>query len=145
MNLSKYLIKFLVLLSASLSLHSALALPLSAVLDTKYHAVSQNYAEQFTQFDWLCNCNHQQPSRLTVAKSLLLFLQAKHTKHLCFQALLAEIITLQRHQQQTATQSTVKHSYQKQLNKYLHILADKNSLYSQSNSYKAKLQRQKTA
>ncbi len=143
----KYLIKFLVLVSASLSLHSALALPLSSLLESKYHAFSQSNktTKQFDNDITLKEFNKQHSSQLTLVNKLPLFLKEKHSKNLFFHARLSEIITLAILQNQQVTQYQVKHYYQLQCNAHLDILAYQNTLYSKKNCYQAKLQQQRAS
>lgn len=143
----KYLIKFLVLLSASLSLHSALAFQLSSVLGSNYYAVSEsnNTIKQFDSDITLHDFNDLYFSELRLANNLLLLLKEKHGDHLFFQALLGEIITSDLQRKERAIDSQGKHCYQLQCNAYLNILAHQNTLYSKKSSYQAKLQQQRAS
>jgi hypothetical protein len=146
-SLYKYLLKLLVLLSASLSLHSALALPLSSLLASKYDVVSQSNKNinNLNNFVALNHFNYQQPSQLALANKLLLLLKEKRSDNLFFQTLLGEIITSDLQRKERAIDSQGKHCYQLQCNTYLNILAHHNTLYSKKNSYQAKLQQQRAS
>lgn len=143
----KYLLKLLVLLSASLSLHSALALPLSSLLASKYDVVSRSNKNinNLNNFVALNHFNYQQPSQLALANKLLLLLKEKRSDNLFFQALLGEIITSDLQRKERAIDSQGKHCYQLQCNAYLNILAHQNTLYSKKSSYQAKLQQQRAS
>lgn len=142
----KYLLKLLVLLSASLSLHSALALPLSSLLASKYDVVSQSNKNinNLNNFVALNHFNYQQPSQLALANKLLLLLKEKRSDNLFFQVVLDKIITLAIQRKQEVTKSQVKHCYQRQCNAHLSILAYQNNFYSKNNDYQAKLQQQRS-
>tara|TARA_B100000767_G_C19536135_1_gene438711 strand:- start:120 stop:563 length:444 start_codon:yes stop_codon:yes gene_type:complete len=146
-NLYKHLIKFLVLLSASLSLQSALAFELSSVLGSNFYAVSKsnNTIKQFDSDITLHAFNDLHFSELTLANNLLLLLKEKHDDHLLFQALLGEIITSDLQRKEQVIDSHDKHCYQTQCNAYLNILAHQNTLYSKKSSYQAKLQQQRAS
>jgi hypothetical protein len=146
-SLYKYLIQFLVLVSASLSLHSALALPLSSQLESKYHAVSQSNKNSNNLYSLVAlnHFNYQQPPQLALANKLLLFIKEKRDNNLFFQVLLGEIITIAIQRQQQVTQSQVKHCYQTLCEAHLDILAHRNTLYSKKNSYQAKRQQQRSS
>jgi len=141
------LIKFLLLLSASLSLHSALAVPLSSVLEENYYAVaiSDKSVKSFNNKITLNAFSYQQFSQSKLPTSLVLLLQEKHDDSLFLQALLCEISKLDIDLAQLDAQSVAKQSYQTQFSTHLHILARQNTLYSQKNSYQAKLQLQQTS
>ncbi len=139
--------QFLVLVSASLSLHSALALPLSSQLASKYHAVSQSN-KSINNLNNLVALNHfnfQQQPQLALANKLLLLQKEKRNDNLCFQALLSEVITddIQRHQH--VTQSQIKHSFKTLCKAHLNTLAHQNTLYSKKNCYQAKRQQQRSS
>lgn len=145
-SLYKYLLKLLVLLSASLSLHSALALPLSSLLASKYDVVSRSNKNinNLNNFVALNHFNYQQPSQLALANKLLLLLKEKRSDNLFFQVVLDKIITLAIQRKQEVTKSQVKHCYQTQCNAHLSILAHQNTFYSKNNDYQAKLQQQRS-
>ena len=147
MSLYKYLLKLLVLLSASLSLHSALALPLSSLLASKYDVVSRSNKNinNLNNFVALNHFNYQQPSQLALANKLLLLLKEKRSDNLFFQVVLDKIITLAIQRKQEVTKSEVKHCYQTQCNAHLSILAHQNTFYSKNNDYQAKLQQQRAS
>lgn len=146
MSLYKYLLKLLVLLSASLSLHSALALPLSSLLASKYDVVSQSNKNinNLNNFVALNHFNYQQPSQLALENKLLLLLKEKRSDNLFFQVVLDKIITLAIQRKHEVTKSQVKHCYQRQCNAHLSILAHQNTFYSKNNDYQAKLQQQRS-
>ncbi len=143
----KYLLKFLILLSASLSLHSALALPLSSLLASKYDVVSQSNKNinNLNNFVALNHFNYQQPSQLALANKLLLLLKEKRSDNLFFQVVFDKIITLAIQRKQEVTKSQVKHCYQGQCNAHLSTLAYQNTFYSKNNDYQAKLQQQRAS
>jgi len=145
--LYNYLIKILLLLSASLSIHSALAMPLSSLLASNHHVVrySDKLAKPFNTISTLSDFSSQQLSQSKLPTSLVLLLQEKNDVSLLLQHFLDDVIKIDIKQNQVAAQSEVRQSYQAQLSSHLQILARQNSLYSQKNSYQAKLQQQQTS
>lgn len=144
--MQSFLIKFLLLLSASLSVHSALALPLSSVLASNYHTVSKSdkRAEQFNASTKLNDFAYKQFSHSKLQSSLLNLLEQNNDESIIIQVFLREVIKFDISSYQVIAQTQARQSYQAQLSAHIRILGIQNSLYSQKNSYKAKLQQQKT-
>jgi len=145
--LHNFFIKFLLLFSASLSLHSALALPLSSVLASNYHAVAESdeLAQPFNTNIPLNDFAYKQLTQSKLQLSLLTLRQQNNDDLLIIQRLLELIYRLDNDLRETNTQSQLKQSYQAQVSTYTHILGAQNTLYSQKNSYQAKLQQQRTS
>jgi len=145
--LQNFLIKFLLLLSASLSLHSALALPLSSVLASNYHAVSESneLTEPFDANTALNDFSYRLFTHSKLQSSLLTLLQQNNDDYLVIQVFLSQINKLDSDLAQINAQSQVKQLYQEQVNTHIYILGAENTLYSQKTSYQAKLQQQQTS
>ncbi len=142
--MQNFLIKFLLLLSASLSVHSALALPLSSVLDSNYHAVSKSdkRTEQLNNSIVLNHFTYKQFTHSKLQSSLLTLLEQMNDDILIVHVFLSEISKLDINLTQLDAQLVAKQSYQSQVNTHLYILGVENTLYSQKPSYQAKLQQQ---
>jgi hypothetical protein len=143
-NLTNFLTKFLLLLSAFLSLHSALALPLSSVLASKYHAVAEvtdlNSTTQ-TPIAFIDAYDKQAPqSKLQV--SLLTLLQQNDNDNLVMTLFLATINELDTVIVQYDAQSLARQSYQVQLTTHTTIQGKQNTLYTQKPCYQATSQYQ---
>ncbi len=145
--MQNFFIKLLLLLSASLSVHSAIALPLSSVLEKNYHAVAESdkEVEQFNANAVLNNFTTKQLSHTKLQASLLSLLQKNNDVCHIIHTFLSEINKLDIKLIQLEAQSQVRQSYQEQLGSHIHILGIQNSLYSQKNSYQAKLQQQQVS
>ena len=152
----RYLINILMLLSASLSLHSALALPLSSVLEKNYQEVATSnvsvkpYKENTTLSDFAYQqSGNQKLSQSKLPTSLRLLLQENTDHSLLLQSLLCEVITLTINHNQAIQsklrQSQLRQSYLAQLSAHTDIIGQQNTLYSQKNSYQAKLEQQRTS
>lgn len=141
------LTKFLLLLSASLSLQSALALPLSSVLASNYHIATESneLAEQFNSNTVLNDFAYKQFTHSKLQISLLSLLQQNNDDILIIHVFLCEINKLDINLMQIEAQTQVRLSYQAQLSIHTHIQGAQNTLYSQKNSYQAKLQLQQTS
>jgi len=141
------LVKLLLLLSASLSLHSALAVPLSSVLEKNYHAVavSDNKVNLFNSNTVLNDFAYKQFTHSKLQTSLLSLLQQTNDDTLIIHVFLCEINKLDINLMQIEAQTQVRQLYQAQLSIHTHILGAQNTLYSQKNSYQAKLQLQQTS
>lgn len=141
-----YLIKFLLLLSASLSLHSSLALPLSSVLASKYHAVTDSIelSEQIHFSTALNDFAAKQAVQSKLQTSLLTLLQQEHNDNLVLTIFIAAVNELNISIVQLNTQTLTQQTYQEQLTTYTHVQGRKNSLYTQMPYYQAKLQRQQS-
>ncbi len=141
------LIKFLLLLSASLSLHSALALPLSSVLASNYHVATENTkrTEQFNANTVLNDFTYKQFTHSKLQTSLLSLLQQNNDDILITHIFLNEINKHDINLIKIEAKSQVSQSYQAQLSIHTHILGVQNTAYSQKNSYQAKLQQQQTS
>jgi len=141
------LVRFLLLLSASLSLQSALALPLSSVLASNHHIATESneLAEQFNSNTVLNDFAYKQFKHSKLQTSLLSLLQQNNDDILIIHIFFCEINKLDINLMQIETQIQVSQSYQAQLSIHTHILGAQNTLYSQKNSYQAKLQLQQTS
>jgi len=141
------LIKFLLLLSASLSLQSALALPLSSVLASNYHVATESYelAEQFNTNTVLNDFAYKRFPHSKLQSSLLTLLQKNNDGYLITHVFLNNIIKLDISLNQVKAQSQSNQSYQTQVSSHTHILGIQNTEYNQKNSYQAKLQLQQTS
>ena len=143
-SLTSFLIKFLLLLSASLSLHSALAVPLSSLLANKYHAIAEstdltNTLNNYT--DSIEDYNRQTaPSKRKI--SLLTLLQQDDNDNLARTLFIATINELATDLVNYSAQSLARQSYQEQLTTHTHIQGTQNALYAQKPCYQAKLQYQ---
>lgn len=142
---NSFFIKFLLLLSASLSGHSALALPLSSALEESYQAVetSNEFAGEINTDSKLKNFSNKQDthSKSQVSRQNV---QRKISQESSLYALFINSINeLPVHMCNIMMQSKTLHLYQTQLNTHLHILGTLHALYVQKNSYKTTLQRQK--
>ncbi len=141
----------LLLLSASLSLHSALALPLSSVLDKGYQevATSNVSVKPYKEKTTLIYFAYQQLSQSKLPTSLRLLLQENTDHSLLLQNLLCEVLTLSINHNQAIQsklrQSQLRQSYLSQLSAHTDIIGQQNTLYSQKNSYQAKLEQQRTS
>jgi len=142
--MQSFLIKFLLLLSASLSVHSALALPLSSVLEKNYYLVanSEEAVEQFNANTVLNDFAYKQFTHSKLQSSLLRLLQQNNDDYLVIQVFLSQINRLDIDLAHIYSQSEAKQSYQAQVNTHTYILGVENTLYSQKISYQAKLQQQ---
>jgi len=138
------LIKFILLLSTFLSLHSALALPLSSVLANKYHALSnsKDLVEQVNLKTSLNEFADMQTSPSKLQASLLTLLQQEHNDSLVKLLFLAEIIALDSDVELLNAQTLSQQKYLAQHTIYKSIQGIQNSLYAQKSCYQAKLQRQ---
>ncbi|PKG82454.1 hypothetical protein CXF85_13270 [Colwellia sp. 75C3] len=143
-SLTSFLIKFLLLLSASLSLHSALAVPLSSLLASKYHAVAESTDLTNTlnnHTDSIEDYNRQTaPSKRKI--SLLTLLQQDDNDNLARTLFIATINELATDLVLYDAQSLARQSYQEQLTTHTHIQGTQNTLYAQKPCYQAKLQYQ---
>ena len=142
--MQNFLIKFLLLLSASLSLHSALALPLSSVLASNYHAEADaaDITKPFDASTSLNDFSGKQNSLSTLSASLRILLQQEHNNQLVNVLVLVEILATDSNVRQVNTQTLARQSYQEQLTTYMHIQGAQNALYAQNPCYQAKLQHQ---
>ena len=147
--MQNFLIKFLLLLSTSLSLHSAFALPLSTALAEDYQAVVQSdeLAGQHNTNAVLSNFTDKhftdkQRSHSTLQKSLLTLLQQTPHDSLVYKLFISAINELSLNITQVHAQSFTKQLYQEQQSVYADILGTQHTSYTQKNCYKAKLQRQ---
>jgi hypothetical protein len=145
--LQHFLIKFLLLLSASLSLHSALALPLSSVLESNYHAVAESNeeVEEFNTNIALNDFAYKQFTHSKLQSGLLTLLRQNNDDDFIIQVLLSQINRLDIDLAQIDTQSQIKRSYQEQVSTHTYILSIENTSYRQKTSYQAKLQQQHTS
>lgn len=142
--MQSFLIKFLLLLSASLSVHSAIALPLSSALAVNYHAIAQsdnneghlNTKSVFTHF------SYKQYTHSRLQASLLKLLQQNPSDKLAYALFIGSINTLNRDLEHINTQSEVRQLYQEQVNTHTYILGVENTFYSHKINYQAKLQQQ---
>jgi len=145
--MQSFLIKFLFLLSASLSVHSAIALPLSSALANKYHAIAQsdqnaghlNTRSVFTHF------SYKQYTHSKLQASLLTLLQQNPDNKLVYALFIESINALNRDLDQINTQSEFRQLYQEQVDTHNYILGVENNLYRQKINYQAKLQLQQTS
>ena len=145
--MQSFLIKFLLLLSASLSVHSAIALPLSSVLANKYHAIAQsdqntghlNTKSVFTHF------SYKQYTHSKLQASLLTLLQQNPDDKLVYALFIDSVNALNRDLEQINTQSKVRLLYQEQVDTHSSILGVENTSYRQKISYQARLQLQQTS
>ena len=142
--MQNFIIKLVLLLCASLSLHSALALPLSSVLASDYHAVthSDELAGQLNTNSALKHFSHQQNPQSKLHASLLLLLQESPNDYLVHVLFMTAINVLDIDFSQNNAKITTKLSYQTQRVTHITILGTHNALYTQKNSYQAKLQSQ---
>jgi hypothetical protein len=138
------MIKLVLLLCASLSLHSALALPLSSVLASNYHAVIQSdeLAGQYNTNSALKRFSYQQNPRSKLQTSLLKLQEDSPNDDLIHSLFLTTLNILEYGLSQSDTQLIVKLSYQTQRLTYTAMLGTQNALYTQKSSYQAKLQSQ---
>jgi len=145
--MQNFLIKLLLLVSASLSVHSAIALPLSSALANKYHAIAQsdkntgdfNTKSVFTHF------SYKQYSHSKLQASLLKLLQQNPDDKLVYALFIDSVNALNRDLDQINTQSEVRQLYQEQVDTHSYILGVENNLYRQKINYQAKLQLQQTS
>jgi len=115
--MQNFLIKFLLLLSAPLSVHFALALPLSSVLANNDHAVAKgdkdtghfNTKSVFTHFVY----KHYIHSKSQA--SLLKSLQQNPDDKLAYALFIDSVNTLNRELDQINTQSEIRQLYQEQV------------------------------
>ena len=154
--MQNFLIKFLLLLSTSLSLHSTLALPLSTALAENYQAVTQSdeLAGQHNTNAVLSNFTSKhltdkhftdkQRSHSTLQKSLLTLLQQTPNDSLVYKLFISAINALDINITHVDAQSDAKQLYQEQQSVYADILGTQHTSYTQKNCYKAKLQRQQS-
>lgn len=142
--MQNFIIKLVLLLCASLSLHSALALPLSSVLASDYHAVthSDELAGQLNTNSALKNFSHQQNPQSKLHASLLKLLQQSPNDYLVHVLFMTTANVLDAYFSQSDARRTTKLSYQTQRVTHITILGTHNALYTQKNSYQAKLQSQ---
>ncbi|WP_019026628.1 hypothetical protein [Colwellia piezophila] len=143
-GLIQFLIKFLLLLCASLSVHSALALPLSSVLASNYHAAtdSVDLAEQFNTSTVLNDLAYQPSVQSKLQKSLLTLLQQEHNYRLNTALFLAAMFAADIDIAQVNVQTLIRLAYQEQLITHTYIQGRQNALYTQKSCYQAKLQYQ---
>lgn len=144
--LTSFLTKFLLLLSAFLSLHSVLALPLSLVLASKYHAVVE--APDLTsitqkRIDFIDASDKQTVQSKLQVSLLTLLQQDDNSDNLVMTLFLATINELDTVIGQYDAQSLARQSYQVQLTTHTTIQGRQNTLYTQKPCYQAKSQYQK--
>ncbi|KGJ94958.1 hypothetical protein [Colwellia psychrerythraea] len=144
----QFLIKFILLLCASLSVHSALALPLSSLLATNYYATTDSVVlvEQINANTKLNDFISPQYNQSKLQKSLLTLLQQEHNYRLVMRLYLRlvnelDIDIVQKNAQITA-QAMIQQTYQTQLSIHIGIQARHNALYTQKPSYQAREQHQ---
>ena len=142
--LIQFLIKFILLLSASLSVHSALALPLSSVLASNYHAVtdSVDLTEQYNASTVLNDFAFQQSVQSNLHLSLQTLLQQEHNYRLVSALFLAAMFAADIDIAQVNVQTLTRLAYQEQLITHTYIQGRQNALYTQKSCYQAKLQSQ---
>jgi len=145
--MQSFLIKLLLLVSASLSVHSALALPLSSVLANNYHAIAQidKNAGHFNTGSVFTHFSYKLYSHSKLQASLLKLLQQNPDDKLAYALFIDSVNALNRDLNQINTQSEVRQLYQEQVDTHSYILGVENSLYRQKINYQAKLQLQQTA
>ena len=138
--LTSFLAKFLLLLSASLSIHSALALPLSSVLSKNYHVVAPSIEHSEQRFDEVALQDFSYHKRITpqLQKSLLALFNKNQNDNRVITFFLITLNQLDL----DVTQSLVTHTYQNQRITYTYIQGKQNTLYAEKPSYHAKLQSQ---
>ena len=142
--LIQFLIKLLLLLSASLSLHSALALPLSSVLANKYYAVTDpaDLAEQFNASTVLNDFTYRKSVQSNLHLSLQTLLQQEHNYSQVSALFLAAMFAADIDIAQVNVQTLTRLAYQEQLITHTYIQGRQNALYTQKSCYQAKLQSQ---
>jgi len=142
--LIQFLIKFILLLSASLSVHSALALPLSSVLASNYHTVtdSVDLTEQFNASTVLNDFAFQQSVQSNLHLSLQTLLQQAHNYSQVSVLFLAALFATDIDIGQVNVQTLTRLAYQEQLITHTYIQGRQNALYTQKPCYQAKLQSQ---
>ena len=142
--LTSFLIKFLLLLSASLSLHSALAVPLSSLLANKYYAIAESTVLTNTLNNHIDSIEvHDRQTAPSKRKiSLLTLLQQDDNDNLARTLFIATINELATDLVLYDAQSLARQSYQEQLTTHTHIQGTQNALYTQKPCYQAKLQYQ---
>ncbi|PKI13909.1 hypothetical protein [Colwellia sp. 12G3] len=145
-SLTSFLIKFLLLLSASLSLHSALAVPLSSLLASKYHAVAEstdltntlnNHTDSIEDYNRQAALSKRKISLLTLLQQ-----DDNDNDNLASTLFIATINELTTDLVLYDAQSLARQSYQEQLTTHTHIQGTQNALYAQKPCYQAKLQYQ---
>jgi hypothetical protein len=145
--MQSFLIKLLLLVSASLSVHSAIALPLSSVLANKYHAIAQidkgaqhlNTKSVFTHF------SYKRYSHSKLQASLLKLLQLNPSDKLAYALFIDSVNALNHDLEQINAQAEVRQLYQEQVDTHTYILGVENTLYRQKINYQAKRQLQHTS
>ncbi|MCJ8296181.1 MAG: hypothetical protein MJK15_17400 [Colwellia sp.] len=142
--LIQFLIKFILLLSASLSVHSALALPLSSVLASNYHAVtdSVDLTEQYNASTVLNDFAFQQSVQSNLHLSLQTLLQQEHNYSQVSALFLAAMFAADIDIAHVNVQTLARLAYQEQLITHTYIQGRQNALYTQKSCYQAKLQSQ---
>jgi hypothetical protein len=145
--MQSFLIKFLLLLSASLSVHSAIALPLSAALAHNYHAVAQSDKDtvHFNTKSVFTHFSYKQYTHSKLQASLLTLLQQNPDDKLIYALFIESLNALNRDLEQINTQSEVRQLYQEQVDTHSYILGVENTSYRQKISYQAKRQLQQTS
>lgn len=137
---TRFLAKFLLLLSASLSIHSALALPLYSVLSKNYNVVAPSVEHSEQRFDKVALQEFSYHQRITpqLHKSLLILLQQDHNNN----RIIAFFIIALNQLGLEVTHALIKQTYQDQLITHTHIQGKQNTLYVEKPSYHANLQSQ---
>jgi len=139
-----FLIKLLLLLSSALSLHSALALPLSSVLLNDYYTATDSVElkEQINSCTVLNDFTTKQSVQSKLQTSLLTLLQQEHNDNRVLTLFIAAVNALDIDVSQLNAQAIIQQAYQEQLTTHNHIQAKQNALYNQKTCYQAKLQYQ---
>lgn len=139
-----FLTKFLLLLCAALSLHSALALPLSSALATSYHSATDGVVlpEELNANTTLNAFALKQNSQSRLLLSLQALQQKSHGDNIALTLFIATFNELEFDVSHCNIQKLAQQSYQEQRITHTHIQGRQNTLYAQSPSYQAQLQRQ---